>query len=215
MPTRNADLKLNPSDFTYLKRCGLCLWLKLRGYGQKQRWDPQWRRRSGWNDRPRAVCEDLAGTPTQAVDRSLPAGQWVWVRNDVTSEPFVINHPARQVTAFIRGRPSFNVLVAEFNDGTFGLYKVKLDNAEIRAPELHAAELHAHARAFESDSRDDVRRWPISRLGLLRVGNGLTVSNVSRDDAWFAGELIDMASVWLLDQPPDPAPGCRQQHLAA
>lgn len=214
MPTRDADLKLNPSDFTNLRQCDLCLWLKLRDYRRKQRWDRRWHRRSGWNDRPRAVCDGLDGSPTQAVDRSLPAGRWTWARNDVTSEQFVIEHPVRQVTAFIRGRPSFNVLVAEFNDGTFGLYKIKLGNAEIRAPGRHVAELHAYARAFESETRDDIRRWPITHLGLLYVNGSLTVFNVPRDDEWFAGELIDVAGVWLRDQPPPAAPGCQEQHQA-
>ena len=214
MPTRNADLKLNPSDFTYLKRCPFCLWRKLRGLGPKQGRGSNWHRRSGWNDRVADERGRLDGGSTQSVDPSLPAGRWARVTKDVISERFVIDHPQRRIKAYIHGRPRFNVMAAEFGDGTFGLYKVKLDNAEIRAPELHAAELHAHARAFESDSRDDVRRWPISRLGLLHIGNGLTVSNVSRDEAWFAGELIDMASVWLLEKPPDPAPGCRERHHA-
>ena len=207
MPTRNANLKLNPSDFTYLKRCRLCLWRKLQG-----RRPAQWHRRQGWNDRVADVRGQLEGGSIQSVDPSLPAGRWTRVTNDVISERFVIDHPSQRIKAYIHGRPSFNVLVAEFSDGAFGLYKIKLDNAEIRAPERHVAELHAYARAFETDSRANVQRRPIVRLGLIYVAGGLSVVELTRDERRFVGELIDMAGVWLLEQPPRAALGCPGPH---
>ena len=207
MPKRDTDLKLNPSSFTYLKRCPLCLWRKLQGLGPEQ-----WHRRQGWNDRVVDVRGQLDGGSTQSVDPSLPAGRWTRVTNDVISERFVIDHPSQRIKAYIHGRPSFNVLVAAFSDGAFGLYKIKLDNAEIRAPERHVAELHAYARAFETASRADIQRRPIARLGLIYVAGGLSVAELTRDDGWFEGELIDMAGVWLLEQPPPAALGCSRPH---
>lgn len=213
MPKRDADLKLNPSDFTNLKWCRLCLWLKLRNLRPKRGPGSHWNRRQGWNDLITAECERLEGRSTQSVDPSLPAGLWTRVKRDVRSELFAIDHPSRQIIAYIRGRPSFNVLVAAFDDGTFGLYKVKLTTAEFKNPDEHVAELHAYTRAFETDARRDVQRKPITRLGLIYVTDDLKVVEMRRDEARFTSELIEVAGVWLLDQPPPAAPGCRDPHL--
>ncbi len=213
MPKRDADLKLNPSDFTNLKWCRLCLWLKLRNLRPKRGPGSHWNRKAGWNDRVTAECERLDGRSTQSVDPSLPAGRWTREKRHVFSEQFVIGHPSRQVTTYIRGYPWFNVLVAEFDDGTFGLYKVKLATAEFKNPNDHLAELHAYTRAFETDDRRDVQRRPITHLGLIYVTDNLKVTEVRRDEARFTSELIEVGGVWLLDQPPPAAPGCRGPHL--
>ena len=203
----------NPTDFTFTAACQLCLWLKLK-HGQR----PPWKRRRGWNVPSNDVTDWVLDQRLEDLSPRLPPGEWERI-GEVKTEPLEI--PSRRARARVCGRPRY---IAAFDDGTFGLYRVKLGDARTEHAGRFDVEVNAYVRAAEKASPPERGRRPITRMGVFYVPRGvrqlipsavrelIQLDEVMRDDRGLDDRLDEFADVFLRAEPPAPDPRCPHPH---
>lgn len=180
--TMNSDqlYKLSPSDFKYLwEQCKHCYYRKaIFNISQPSIGLP-----TIFSKMQGMLQSSLQGVDPHALHPDLPHGKFILQERWIKSAPL----PPNKKT-YISGR--FDLL-AEFNDGTFGVIDAKMTDQKEESLAKFSRQLHAYKYALENPlSEDTAEKYQISKMGLLI----LSPSSIENID----GEMIYKGKpIWM------------------
>lgn len=206
------EYRLSPSDLTFLyEGCKHCFVLKVK-HGISQ---PSIPIPGVFSIIGRLQKEYYSDRRTEEFCPDLPPGVITHGEKWVRSNPVPVTES--DSTFYINGR--FDI-VAEFDDGTFGVLDFKTGNPTEEKTDMYARQLHAYSLALENSAEGYLGFSPVTRLGLLyftpdrcehdgetqQVLEGeMQWVEIGRDDESFQAFLNDV--VTFLDDPlPEPEP---------
>lgn len=153
----NQLYKLSPSDFKYLwEQCKHCYYRKVV-FNISQ---PSIGLPNIFSKMQGMLQTSLQGLDPHVLDSALPHGKFVLQERYVKSIPLPPNK-----RTYISGR--FDLL-AEFNDGTFGVLDAKMTDQKGENLAKFSRQLHAYKYALENPlDKDTTKVCKISKLGLI------------------------------------------------
>lgn len=153
------EYRLSPSDLTFLyEGCKHCFVLKVK-HGIPQ---PSIPIPGVFSIIGSLQKEYYSGMRTEEFCPDLPPGVITYGEKRVRSNPLPVTDS--DSTFYINGR--FDI-VAEFDDGTFGVLDFKTGKPTDEKAEMYARQLHAYTVALESPAEGYLSLLPVTRLGLL------------------------------------------------